>query len=106
MIDDGERLRAKLDDDCPPLDYLFRLLSQAGAATGMVCAERDAIRSRSGGRCEIDEFKRLVPSADRVDARVEHASPVYLDIRALDPQAQSRLAAARLSPRPIFRTPA
>jgi hypothetical protein len=64
MIDDGSRVRAKLDDDCPPLDYYSSYYLKP-TPDGMVCADRDAIRSRSGGSCPIEEFKRLVAKVKR-----------------------------------------
>lgn len=56
---DGRRLRAKLDDDCPTLNF-YNGFYLKRAADGMVCAGRDALRSRSGARCEIDRFRTLV----------------------------------------------
>jgi hypothetical protein len=64
MIDDGTRVRAKLDDDCPPLDYYSSYYLKP-TPDGMICEDRDAIRSRSGGSCGIEEFKRLVAKAAR-----------------------------------------
>ncbi len=64
MIDDGSRVRARLDDDCPPLDYYSSYYLKP-TPDGMVCADRDAIRSRSGGSCPIEEFKRLVPKVKK-----------------------------------------
>ena len=64
MVDDGSRVRARLDDDCPPLDYYSSYYLKP-TPDGMVCADRDAIRSRSGGSCPIEEFKRLVPKVKR-----------------------------------------
>lgn len=64
MIDDGSRIRAKLDDDCPPLDYYSSYYLKS-TPDGLVCADRDAIRSRSGGSCPIKEFKRLVAKVKR-----------------------------------------
>jgi len=64
MVDDGTRVRAKLDDDCPPLDYYSSYYLKP-TPDGMVCADRDAIRSRSGGSCRIEEFKRLVAKTKR-----------------------------------------
>jgi hypothetical protein len=60
MVEGGDRLRAKLDRDCPPLDFYSGFYLKA-TPDGMVCADRDAIRSRSGAACEIESFKRLVP---------------------------------------------
>jgi len=59
IVDDDKRIRAKLDDDCPSLDYYSGLYLKA-TPDGMICADRDAVRTRSGGACGIDEFKRLV----------------------------------------------
>ena len=57
---DGRRLRAKLDDACPTLKfYTGFYLRRTG--DGMICAGRDALRSRSGARCEIAQFPTLVP---------------------------------------------
>ncbi|WEJ99820.1 MAG: hypothetical protein P0Y59_23460 [Candidatus Sphingomonas phytovorans] len=64
MIEDGSRVRARLNDDCPPLDYYSGYYLKP-TQDGMVCADRDAIRSRSGGSCRIKEFKRLVAKPGR-----------------------------------------
>ena len=57
-----KRLRAKLDDDCPALDFYSGFYLRQ-ASDGRVCARRDSIRSRSGKRCAITGFRTLV--ADR-----------------------------------------
>ncbi|BCA58992.1 hypothetical protein [Sphingomonas sp. HMP6] len=59
IVADGTRLRALFDDDCPALDFYSGLYVK-GTTDGMVCADRDSIRSRSGSVCRIDGFKRLV----------------------------------------------
>lgn len=59
IVEDDKRIRAKLDDNCPSLDYYSGLYLKA-TPDGMICADRDALRTRSGGSCGIDEFKRLV----------------------------------------------
>jgi len=59
MVADGTRLRAEFDDDCPALDFYSGLYVK-GTMDGMICADRDSIRSRSGSVCRIDGFKRLV----------------------------------------------
>ncbi len=56
--DDGTRLRAKLKDDCDALTYYTGFYIRPGT-DGRVCAKRDPIRTRSGGRCVIDRFKTL-----------------------------------------------
>lgn len=53
------RIRAKLDDDCPTLSFYSGFYLKQNA-DGMMCARRDAIRSRSGARCEIERFRVLV----------------------------------------------
>lgn len=55
----GRRLRAKLDEDCPALDFYSGFYVKP-AGDGMVCAKRDVIRSRSGAKCAIRGFKTLV----------------------------------------------
>ena len=55
---DGRRLRAKLDDDCPSLNFYSGFYVKR-AKDGMICARRDALRTRSGGRCEISRFRAL-----------------------------------------------
>ncbi|MGU3392275.1 hypothetical protein [Sphingomonas sp. M1A8_2b] len=60
LMADQTRLRARLDGDCQPLDYYSGFYLRPGP-DGMVCKERDAIRMRSGARCEIDGFKSLRP---------------------------------------------
>lgn len=55
----GKRLRAKLDDDCPALDFYSGFYLRPDA-DDMVCARRDVIRARSGARCAITGFKSLV----------------------------------------------
>lgn len=60
VLNGGKRLRAQLGDQCPALDFYtgFYLKSPSD---GMICAERDVIRSRAGGECRIEGFRRLVP---------------------------------------------
>ena len=57
------RMRAKLDEDCPGLDFYgdFYLQPQ----DDRICAERDAIQSRMGGSCTIERFKQLIPKFRR-----------------------------------------
>ena len=57
---DGRRLRALLGDKCPAIDFYSGFYIKP-AADGLVCARRDAVRSRSGAACEIRAFRRLVP---------------------------------------------
>jgi hypothetical protein len=57
----GKRMRAVLREDCQPLDAYSGFYIRPGA-DGKVCADRDAIRARSGATCPIDTFKSLVAS--------------------------------------------
>lgn len=59
ILEDDTRLRARFDDKCPALDFYSGLYMKA-TPDGMICAERDSIRARSGSACRIDRFKRLV----------------------------------------------
>lgn len=56
----GKRVRAQLEDDCHGLDF-YRGFYLKPAADGMVCADRDAVRARSGAKCPIDKFRSLEP---------------------------------------------
>jgi hypothetical protein len=58
LMDDGTRLRARLDGECKPLDYYSGFYLRPGAG-GLICKKRNTIRMRSGARCEIGGFKRL-----------------------------------------------
>lgn len=54
----GKRVRAKLEGACRPLDF-YQGFYLRPAPDGMICADRDAIKIRSGASCGIDEFKAL-----------------------------------------------
>ena len=54
----GTRVRAKLDGDCRPLDFYSGFYVRP-VADGMICANRDPIRVRSGAACGIDRFRLL-----------------------------------------------
>ena len=58
MMIDGTRMRARLDDKCPALDFYTGVYIKQ-SEDGLVCADRDSIRARSGSICEIDGFRRL-----------------------------------------------
>jgi hypothetical protein len=55
---DNTRVRAKLERSCPALDY-YRGFYVRPTKDGQICADRDSIRSRVGGECEIEKFKTL-----------------------------------------------
>lgn len=55
----GKRLRARLDDDCGPMDF-YNGFYLRPKADGKVCANRDVLRIRSGTSCGIAKFRTLV----------------------------------------------
>ena len=58
VLRDRSRVRAKLENSCPALDY-YRGFYITPNREGMICADKQSIRSRMGGECEIDAFKTL-----------------------------------------------
>lgn len=60
MLRDNRHIRAILDRACPPLDY-YRGFYVMPNPDGMICADRDVVRSRMGGECGIDRFRSLKP---------------------------------------------
>ena len=56
----GRRVRAQLDNNCPALDY-YSGFYLTPTRDGQVCGGRDTIRTRSGGQCDIERFRELVP---------------------------------------------
>ena len=61
VLSGGKRVRAKLGNECPALDFYSGFYLKPNK-DGMVCARRDTIRSRSGGACRIQAFRALVPA--------------------------------------------
>lgn len=60
VIKGGTRYRVKLEKSCQAIDFYSGFyVRQTG--DGQICRDRDSIHSRSGGMCEIDDFKTLVP---------------------------------------------
>ncbi len=58
VLRDRSRIRAKLEKSCPALDYYYGFYIRP-TGDGHICADRDSIRSRMGGQCEIDRFRTL-----------------------------------------------
>ena len=58
---DHSRIRARLGRRCPALDF-YRGFYLHATEDGQICADRDAIRSRGGAACEIDQFRSLRPA--------------------------------------------
>lgn len=63
ILDHRRLLRADLDENCPALDFYagFYLSS----TDERVCAGRDVIKSRMGGACQIDHFRKLEAKSRR-----------------------------------------
>jgi hypothetical protein len=64
VMRDRSRVRARLDSSCPALDYYYGFYIRPNA-DGMICADRDSIRSRVGGECGIDRFRTLEAKAGK-----------------------------------------
>jgi hypothetical protein len=62
LLRNNSRIRAKLESSCPALDYYYGFYIKPHA-DGQICADRDTIRSRMGGQCEIEHFRSLTPKA-------------------------------------------
>lgn len=60
LMINGRRMRAKLDAECPALDFYSGLYVKP-TRDGMLCASRDIIRSRAGSECRIRAFRSLEP---------------------------------------------
>jgi hypothetical protein len=60
ILRDNSRVRARLQRSCPALDY-YRGFYINATEDGRICADRDSIRSRAGGECQIDQFRTLSP---------------------------------------------
>lgn len=61
LLNGGGRVRARLADDCPSLDFYSGMYIKP-SSDGRMCASRDVIRSRTGGQCRIAAFRALVPA--------------------------------------------
>jgi len=64
VLRNRQRLRARLDNDCPALDFYDGFYVQP-EEPDRICARRDVIRSRVGATCRIERFRTLVPKVDR-----------------------------------------
>lgn len=59
LMRNRERIRARLENECPSLDFYGGLYLQS--PDGRICARRDEVRSRIGGACAIERFRRMIP---------------------------------------------
>ena len=64
IMRDRTRMRARLERRCAALDF-YRSFYLALTPDGLICADRDSIRSRSGGECQIDQFRSLMARPSR-----------------------------------------
>lgn len=64
LMRDRTRVRAIMEDECPALDFYKGFYLQPDDAR--ICARRETIRSRIGGTCRIERFRRLVPQIKHV----------------------------------------
>lgn len=55
----SQRVRATLNGNCSALDFYEGLYLKTDDQK--VCAQRDFVHSRMGGRCRIERFQQLVP---------------------------------------------
>jgi len=60
LMQDRRRIRARLGQRCAGLEHYRGIYFNANP-DGRICAERDVIRSRMGGQCEIVQFRTLQP---------------------------------------------
>lgn len=58
VMRDRSRVRARLEKACPALDFYYGFYISPNP-DGRICADRDAVRSRMGGKCEIERFRAL-----------------------------------------------
>ncbi len=64
ILKGGKRVRARLADECPALDYYSGFYVKP-PHDQKICADRDSIHTRSGGDCQIDRFRALTPVSQR-----------------------------------------
>ncbi len=64
ILKGGKRVRARLAEECPALDYYSGFYVKP-PHDEKVCAGRDSIHTRSGGDCQIDRFRTLTPIPQR-----------------------------------------
>ncbi len=57
VLRDRSRVRAELDNDCMGLDFYGGFYVEPEGDS--ICAKREEIRSRAGGSCRIERFRRL-----------------------------------------------
>ena len=63
VLHDRQRVRAHMDSECPALDFYGGFYLQPDDER--ICAKRETVRSRVGGSCRIERFRRLEPQVKR-----------------------------------------
>ncbi len=58
LMRNGTRLRARFDKRCRAEEFYAGFYVRP-SPDGMLCADRDTVRARSGMTCRIDRFRRL-----------------------------------------------
>ena len=64
VLRNRRRLRARLDTDCPALDFYGGFYVQP-EEPHRICAQRDVIHNRVGASCRIERFRTLIPKVER-----------------------------------------
>ena len=59
VLRDRSRMRAKMDNQCPALDFYKGFYLQPDDER--ICAKRETISSRVGTSCRIERFRKLTP---------------------------------------------
>lgn len=59
VLQNGARLRAKLNSSCPAIDF-YQGFYLRPSADGLICSDRDSVRTRAGAVCEITRLRTLV----------------------------------------------
>jgi hypothetical protein len=67
VMKDRTRFRAEMDSECPALDFYGGFYLQLDDER--ICARRETIRSRVGGSCRIERFRKLIPKGRTQAAR-------------------------------------
>lgn len=60
VLRDSSRIRIRLERRCPAMDYYYGVYVRPNR-DGMICADRDQIRARSGVSCGIERIRTLRP---------------------------------------------
>ena len=63
VLRNRSRVRAKMDNDCPALDFYGEFYLQPD--DDRICSKRETINSRVGTSCRIERFRVLVPKVKR-----------------------------------------